>query len=178
MSNTRSSLAKPVDRSWPDSVATDELRLHWDFLTFLRVTAVNKVAGLSREQAVATPLATSPMMSALGVLKHLTAVERWWLSIVGGEVDLPPLWASEDVHAEWRIGELEDPASVVAAYRAEWALSEQALAGLSATDRTRRRVANQEFTVRWVLAHVVQETARHVGHLDVLRELADGTVGE
>ncbi|WP_143264934.1 DUF664 domain-containing protein, partial [Amycolatopsis lexingtonensis] len=40
---------------------------------------------------------------------------------------------------------------------------------------TRRR---GEFTVRWVVAHVVQETARHVGHLDVLRELADGEVGE
>jgi uncharacterized damage-inducible protein DinB len=178
VSNVRSNSAVPQDRSWPTSTATDELRLYWEFLTFLRVTAVNKVAGLSREQAVATPWPTSPTMSALGVLKHLTAVERWWLSIVGGDVDLPPLWASEDAQAEWRIGELEDPASVVAAYRAEWALSEQALAGLAASDPTRRRVANQEFTVRWVLAHVVQETARHVGHLDVLRELADGTVGE
>jgi uncharacterized damage-inducible protein DinB len=169
---------QPVDRSWPASVATEELRLYWEFLTFLRVTAVNKVAGLSREDAVATPWPTSPTMSPLGVLKHLTAVERWWLSIVGGDVDLPPLWASEDADAEWRIGELEDPVVVVTAYRAEWTRSEQALAGLSAADSTRRRVAGQEFTVRWVLAHVVQETARHVGHLDVLRELADGSVGE
>lgn len=67
------------------------------------------------------------------------------------------------------------PEPVVAAYRAEWERSAAALAGLTPEDRTRR---GGEFTVRWVLAHVVQEPARHVRHLDALRELADGQVGE
>jgi len=135
---------------------------------------VNKVAGLPAELAVATPLPTSPRMSALGGVKHLTAVERWWLCIEAGGADLPSLWAGTP-DPSWDLTPEDTPASVVAAYRAEWARVEKALRGLGPDDRSRRRA---EFTVRWVVAHVVQETARHVGHLDVLRELADGEVGE
>ena len=170
MSNTSSK----TYRRWPDRLAADELRLQLDFLQFLRVTAVNKVAGLPAELAVAAPLPSSPRTSALGVLKHLTAVERWWLSIEAGGADLPSLWAGTP-DPSWNLTPHDTPATVVAAYRAEWARAEKALRGLGPDDRTRRR---SEFTVRWVVAHVVQETARHVGHLDVLRELADGEVGE
>jgi uncharacterized damage-inducible protein DinB len=170
MSNTSSKMR----RSWPARLAWDELRVQLDFLQFLRATAVNKVAGLTPAAAAATPLPTSPRMSALGVLKHLTAVERWWLAIEAGGADLPSLWPGKP-DPSWDLTEDDTPASVVAAYKAEWARVEKALHGLTPDDRTRRR---SEFTVRWVLAHVVQETARHVGHLDVLRELADGEVGE
>ena len=170
MSNTSSK----TQRSWPGPLAGDELRLQLDFLQFLRATAVNKVAGLTREQAVATPLPVSPRMSALGVVKHLTAVERWWLSIEAGGADLPSLWAGTP-DPSWNLTSDDTPVSVVAAYKAEWARSEKSLRRLGPDDRTKRR---GEFTVRWALAHVVQETARHVGHLDVVRELADGEVGE
>lgn len=170
MSNTSSK----TRRSWPARLAWEELRLQLDFLQFLRATAVNKVAGLSRAAAAATPLPTSPRLSVLGVVKHLTAVERWWLAIEAGGADLPSLWAGSP-DPSWDLTEDDTPASVVAAYKAEWARVEKALSGLGPDDRTRRR---SEFTVRWVVAHVVQETARHVGHLDVLRELADGEVGE
>ncbi|WP_432844756.1 DinB family protein [Amycolatopsis sp. CA-161197] len=170
MSNTSSK----VERAWPDPLSGDELTVQLRFLDFLRATAVNKVAGLSREQAAAAPLPSSPRMSALGVVKHLTAVERWWLSIEAGGADAPSLWAGSP-DPSWDLAGEDDPASVVAAYRAEWEQSAAALAGLTPGDRTRR---GGEFTVRWVLAHVVQETARHVGHLDALRELADGEVGE
>ena len=170
MSNTSSKM----HRRWPAPVAGDELRLQLDFLEFLRATAVNKLAGLSRSQAAATPLPASPRMSALGVVKHLTAVERWWLAIEAGGADLPSLWPGSP-DPSWDLTPDDTPESVVAAYKAEWARVEKALRGLGPDDRTRRR---SEFTVRWVVAHVVQETARHVGHLDVLRELADGEVGE
>jgi uncharacterized damage-inducible protein DinB len=170
MSNSSSS----IERAWPDPLSGDELTVQTRFLDFLRATAVNKLAGLTREQAVATPLPASPRTSALGVVKHLTAVERWWLSIEAGGAELPSLWEGSP-DPSWDLAAGDDPASVVAAYREEWAHSAASLAGLAAGDRTRRA---GEFTVRWVLAHVVQETARHVGHLDALRELADGEVGE
>ncbi len=170
MSNTSSK----VERSWPTSVAHDELRLHLEFLAFLRATAVNKVAGLSRASAAATPLPTSPRMSALGVLKHLTAVERWWLSIEAGGADLPSLWPGSP-DPSWDLTPKDDPASVVEAYQAEWAHAAASLSGLTPDDSSRR---GGDFTVRWILEHVVQETARHVGHLDILREMADGETGE
>lgn len=170
MSNTGSK----THRRWPARLAGDEWRLQLDFLQFLRATAVNKLAGLPAPLASATPFPTSPRLSALGVVKHLTAVERWWLSIEAGGADLPSLWAGSP-DPSWDLTPADTPASVVAAYRAEWARAEKSLRGLGPDDRTRRR---GEFTVRWVVAHVVQETARHVGHLDLLRELADGKVGE
>src|SRR2546423_7247807 len=133
VSNNSSSKVKAVDRRWPTQWADDELRLQWEFLAFLRATVVNKIAGLSPELAAATPLPTSPHMSLIGVIKHLTAVERFWLSIVGGGSDLPSMW-EEDVNAEWRLGEDDTPANVVEAYRAEWARSERSPAGPSASD--------------------------------------------
>ncbi|GAA1352719.1 DinB family protein [Catellatospora bangladeshensis] len=162
---------------WPAAAAEDELRLLTDFLGFLRITAVSKVEGLDRERAAATPIPTSPVVSALGVLKHLTAVERWWLSIEAGGAELPSLWGA-DADASWQLHDEDTVESVVAEYRAEWELSAKALAGLAAGDRTRGDHDGRGRTVRWVLAHLVQETARHVGHLDLLRELADGAKGE
>ena len=170
MSNTSSKVA----REWPAAAADDELRLHLEFLAFLRATAVNKLAGLSRSSAVSAPLPGSPRLTALGVVKHLTAVERWWLSIEAGGSALPSLWAGSP-DPSWDLSAADTPASVVAAYQEEWARSAASLAGLSPGEPTRR---GGGFTVRWVLEHVVQETARHVGHLDLLREMADGEVGE
>jgi uncharacterized damage-inducible protein DinB len=178
MSNMSSSEAATVERSWPRGWAVDELALQREFLQFLRATAVNKVAGLEPAMARATPLETSPTMSLLGVIKHLTAVERFWISIVAGGRDLPMLWEPDDVHAEWRLTDRDSPASVVAAYQTEWVHSAEALADLPADAETRKLIGGERRTVRWIMAHVVQETARHVGHLDVLREMADGKVGE
>ncbi|PRY42329.1 uncharacterized protein DUF664 [Umezawaea tangerina] len=162
------------ERRWPETCATDESRLLWEFLTFLRITAVTKVEGLDREQAAATPIPTSPVVSAMGVLKHLTAVERYWLTIVGGGSDLPKLWDSHP-ESSWTFGDDETPESVIADYRAEWELAGKALEGRAPDEPA---AADDTRTVRWLLVHLTQETARHVGHLDFLRELADGAKGE
>jgi uncharacterized damage-inducible protein DinB len=164
-----------LPRQWPAGDATDELRLQWDFLTFLRVTAVNKLAGLDRAAAAATPFPSSPLFSMLGVIRHLTSVERWWISIVGGGADRPNRWESPDRDIDFRLSEQDTPESAVAEYRAEWEFSQRALAGRAADDASSREA---DRTVRWILSHVIQETARHVGHLDVLREFADGRTGE
>ncbi len=167
-----------MDREWPETFATDEIRLRWEFLTFLRITAVNKIAGLTHEQAAATPLETSPLMSLTGIIKHLTAAERSWFSIIGGGVDLPNLWAGPVRDVEFHITEADTPTVVVENYRAEWKLSEQAIEGMALDDETRLRHEGKVRTIRWVLTHLIQETARHVGHMDILREMADGERGE
>lgn len=157
----------------------DELRLLTEFLAFLRHTAVNKVAGVDRSTAVATPWPTSPNMSLLGVIQHLTAVERWWLSKVAGGADVPTLWWDDnEPDTDFMIPPEATPASVVAAYEAEWARSDAALAGMRPSDKAKLKFRGQDRTVRWTMTHVIQETARHVGHLDVLREFADGRRGE
>ncbi|GAA2661213.1 MULTISPECIES: DinB family protein [Actinosynnema] len=167
------------ERVWPPAAADDELRLAVEFLDFLRLTVVGKVDGLSRDLAVRAPLPTSSVVSPLGVVKHLVAVERWWVSIIAGGSDVPELWGA-DADASWLVADGDSVESVLAAYRDEWARGARALEGLRPGDRVRG--AEQDDlpgrTVRWVLSHVAQETARHVGHLDLLRELADGAKGE
>lgn len=161
-----------MTRTWPAKHAADEAVLAWEFLDFLRETAVLKVDGLTRDQATAAPIATSPRLTALGVLKHLVAVERYWLCIAGAGLDLPSLWEG-DPDPSWDLDDTDTPRSVIQAYRDEWAHAEalrQRRPGDVAADGVR--------TVRWILAHVAQETARHAGHLDLLRELADGRTGE
>jgi uncharacterized damage-inducible protein DinB len=180
MTNTSSNETVEVrKRSWPEQDATNELRLLEEFLTFLRITAVNKVAGLDRSKGAATPWPTSPKMSILGVIQHLTAVERWWISKVAGGLDVPMLyWDDDEPDTDFKIAPEASPASVVAAYQREWAGSRAAIAGMTASQKAKVRHRGQDRTIRWVLTHVIQETARHVGHLDVLREFADGQRGE
>jgi hypothetical protein len=150
------------------------MRLLQEFLLFVRITAVQKLAGLSRPLGAAAPLPTSPVVTAMGVVKHLTAVERYWISIIAGGSDLPKLWDA-DPESGWTFGDDETPSSVIADYQAEWALSDRALEGRSPDEPT---AVPDDKTIRWILVHVTQETARHVGHLDFLREMADGVKGE
>ncbi|MDX8035921.1 DinB family protein [Lentzea sp. BCCO 10_0856] len=161
-----------MTRTWPANLATDEGVLAWEFLDFLRETAVLKADGLTRDQAAAAPVVTSPKLTALGVLKHLVAVERYWLCIAGAGLDLPSLWKG-DPDPSWDLVDDDTPESLIQAYRQEWDNAE-ALKQRGPDDSA----ADEKFTVRWILAHVTQETARHVGHLDLLRELADGQTGE
>lgn len=162
------------ERAWPTTDAHDELTLLWQLLRFQRHTALGKATGTTLAEAIETPLATSPLMSILGVIKHLTAVERHWLTRVSGGADLPSLW-TEDPDSDWRITPTDTPTTVLNAYRAEWALAETAMAPLHPDDQA---LGDPTRTIRWTLNHVIQETARHVGHLDILRELADGSTGE
>ncbi|MGZ0152189.1 mycothiol transferase [Kribbella sp. WER1] len=116
----------PRNRPWPD----DDLTLPQSVLGFFQLihtTAVNKLDGLDEQQARATPLATSPVMNPLGLIKHLTAVQRQHIQRTIGGQDLPSLWRSEDHDYEFRIGADETIASVLAAYDAEWERSQATL---------------------------------------------------
>src|SRR5436305_12065131 len=141
-----------LPREWPNTDAAGELTLLAEFLAFLRITAVNKLAGLDREAAAATPFPASPVFSMLGLIRHLTSVERYWLSIVGGGLDLPNRWESPDQDIDFRLSEQDTPESVVAEYQQQWELSRQALAGKAPGDRA---AADADKTVRWLLTHLV-----------------------
>jgi hypothetical protein len=163
------------DRQWParDLSLRESVIEYFDFI---RNTAVNKLSGLTEEQARATPLRTSPVMSCLGLVKHLTAVLRQHVVIHAGGRDLPSLWDPDDPDHEFRIGTSETVASVVNAYDAETELARQILSSLD-WDGT-IEVYGQPIRVGRFVADVLQESARHLGHLDIVRELVDGSTGE
>ncbi|MFC7374117.1 DinB family protein [Brachybacterium sp. GCM10030267] len=148
------------------------------FLDFLRATIVWKVEGLSDEQASARLVGSDTTVT--GMIRHLADTERSWFREVLGGVPADEAgyaWSrGHDAEQEWS---LEDGASLeeaLADYRAATEASRAQLAGREPDEELRG--TREARTVRWVLAHMVEETARHAGQLDILTELLDGRTGE
>ena len=121
-------------------------------------------------QAVSTASGLAP----LGVLRHLAAVERWWFrERWTGEDGLSFDWTDEDPDGEYRIRPDETIASLLADYAAESRACDAAVAD-APLDRVGVRCRG---SLRWVYLHLIEETSRHLGHIDLLRELADGSTG-
>jgi hypothetical protein len=163
-----------VDRARPAEDASEKETLA-GLLDFLRATVVNKVAGLSDEQARTTSVSPSTLTPA-GVVKHLAGVERFWFSIDFAGLDLAHPWTEANPHGDFRLEDGERLVDVVAGYQAECLRSREIVAGASLEDRARGE--GMTFTLRYALAHLVEETARHCGHLDLLREAIDDQRGE
>lgn len=115
-------------------------------------------------------------MSPLGLIKHLTAVQRQHIQVHIGGSRLPPLWSHEDHGFDFRLGPEDTISTVIAAYDEEWLRSQQTLAEVDWSAFV--EVYGQQVRVERLLTDVLQESARHLGHLDILRELIDGTTGE
>jgi uncharacterized damage-inducible protein DinB len=140
-----------------------------------RATVVRKVVGLSWEQATVR-LGPTPT-SAAGILKHLIDVERWWFRRnLAGEDGVPFTWTDDEPDLEFEMGPDDTVATLVAGYERACAESRDVAAGYELTDRLRRSGPGQPLSsLRWVYVHMIEEVARHNGHLDIYRELLDGT---
>jgi uncharacterized damage-inducible protein DinB len=156
-------------------VTHDEKALLAAFLDYERDTVLWKLSGLTDEQL--RMLRTPSGMSLLGLVKHLAYVERSWLQrgFLGQDIYVP--WFSGDEDADFRIERDETTASVLAFYRAEIDVSNRIVAGAELHDMMARD-ARPRRSLRWILIHLIEETARHAGHADLMRELADGQIGE
>jgi uncharacterized damage-inducible protein DinB len=156
----------------------DERAVLLQMLHYAQDTAVMKVTGLTQDLARSAPLPTSPLMSAANVLNHLRWVERSWVNadLLGGEDDGP--WTTENPDAEMEEGSTLPLHDVIALYEQEAARTRAVFAEVDLDMVRRGERRPQPVTARWVLLHLIEETARHNGHLDILRELADGTTGD
>jgi uncharacterized damage-inducible protein DinB len=144
------------------------------FLDWHRATLLWKCAGLTGEQLAERAVPPSGL-SLLGLIRHLTYVERAWFRIrfAGEQVDDP---FGDDPQAEF--SEL-DPARAAADYARfteEWRLADAAAANapLDATFTHN----GETMSLRLIYLHMIEEYARHVGHADLLRERVDGATGE
>lgn len=162
-------------REWPASDGT-LLASVIAFLGFVSVACVNKLEGLSETQARATLLLSSPAMSLLGLVKHLTAVQREHIQRHIGRSERPSLWRADDTAFEFRLGPDETIASVVAAFDAEWARSQATLAAVDPESVIHAH--GKPVRVGRLLVDVLQESACHRGQMDILREQIDGATGE
>jgi hypothetical protein len=151
------------------------------YLDYQRATVLAKADGLTAGQ-LARPHPPSSLTLA-GLLYHLALNEESWMEVhFAGRPERAP-WTGVDWDAdpdwEFRTAATLDPDQVRERYREACERSRQVAAAaasldqLSADDRD-----GQRFTLRWVLLHLLEETARHAGHADLIREAIDGQTGE
>ena len=157
---------RPVPRT--DS---GELDTALAFLDFNRESVLKKTDGLDEEQLrrVLVPTGTN----LLGLVKHLAAAERFWfgLYLTGSP---PPAGSTLGM----RVPRAITAEAVISDYRAAIAASNTAITAAGDPQvLLARRVGGQRLTLRWLLAHMTSETARHAGHADILREQIDGVTG-
>ncbi|GAA2799291.1 DinB family protein [Crossiella cryophila] len=166
-----------IDTRPEPPLAADERDTLTGFLDFLRATVVLKATGLSEVDARRSLIPSSPLMTVVGLLSHLRWVEWAWFSNRVDDQPGEPPWYGGDEEAEFRVPEGRPVAAVIAEYERECAASREILArkDLSATFAHPRLGT---VSVRWVLTHMIEETGRHAGHLDLIRELLDGVTGE
>jgi uncharacterized damage-inducible protein DinB len=147
----------------------DETTVLLSFLDQYRDTMVFKIEGLTEDQARWAP--TERANSLLTLIVHLTGVERGWTeeTILGRD-------SGRDREAEF--SELVAKTTVPEAAEAYLAQGERTNEIVRDLERDTPCVGESGFSVRWVLLHLLEETARHAGHADITRELIDGSVGE
>jgi uncharacterized damage-inducible protein DinB len=148
-------------------------------LQYTRDTAVMKCSGLAQEKVGSAPLPLSPLMTVGGVLNHLRWVEHSWIEnrFVDGP-DLGP-WTAESPDQEFIDGATTAIDETISAYREQAQRTDAILARHDLDQLSRTPLRSGEYpTLRWVVLHLIEENARHNGHLDLLRELADGVKGD
>ncbi|MFI0980747.1 DinB family protein [Streptomyces sp. NPDC021093] len=149
------------------------------FLDYARNTARAKCDGVSAENARKALLPGSPLMTMSGVINHLRWVEHYWFQAVFlGEEDQGP-GTEEDPDREMRIAVDFPLTQLLDEYAEQSDHYRELVAGNSLDKQARRTIRNGlHVDLRWILLHLTEETARHNGHLDILREMLDGTTGD
>jgi uncharacterized damage-inducible protein DinB len=157
---------RPVPR-----VDSGELDTALAFLTFNRESVLIKTEGLHDEQLRRVLVDTGTNL--LGLVQHLAAAERAWFGyhLLGTKRPAGP-------GLGMKVAARRSTEEVLSDYRAAIAESDTAIRSVGDPEaKMARLVDGQQLSLRWVLAHMTAETARHAGHADILREQIDGTTG-
>jgi hypothetical protein len=148
-----------------------ELDTAMAFLGFARHCLIKKTDGLNDEQLRRVLVASGT--SLLGLIQHSAVGERWWFGyhVLGaGAVD--------DFDFSMEVPPSRTSASVMQDYRDAIAESDAAIRRIGDTHAlTARPIDDTPLSLRWVLAHMTSETARHAGHADIIREQIDNVTG-
>ncbi|HZN19312.1 MAG TPA: DinB family protein [Micromonosporaceae bacterium] len=137
-----------------------------------------KCEGLSDADAHRSVLATSPLMTVAGVVSHLRWVEYIWFEVLFlGRPAQGPASADGPEDAEMMV-EGVPLAQLLDEYDRQCAVSDEIIAAHPLDQvGTHPDFGAAAASLRWMLIHMVEETARHAGHLDTIRELLDGRKG-
>ena len=148
-----------------------------EFLDYQREALIDKLQGLSDEEARMT--ATASSLSLLSLVKHSAIWERRWFQVIAAGRRFPGEWPevrSTGPDPTFQLAAEDTVETVVADYRAQIAASQEIL-GSSDLDAPCAWPEMADQNLRWVALHMIEETARHAGHADIIRETIDVTRG-
>ena len=166
--------APDVERTDPPYVA-DERTMLQTWLDFHRDTLLMKCAGLGAEQ-LATASAPPSNLTLLGLVRHMSEVERSWFRQRMTAQDVSDIYCTEEQpDADFENVADADAAADLATFREECTKADEAVASVS-LDATFQ--ARNTISLRWIYVHMIEEYARHNGHADLIRERIDGATGD
>jgi uncharacterized damage-inducible protein DinB len=152
----------------PPRLDRDERETLQALLQYQRDSLVRKVAGVDEEAARRELVGSGTTL--LWLLKHMARAETVWILHRFAGEDLAP---QDDA-----VGPEDTMAAAVYTYAATWPVVDAIVSAAPNLDEPCRRVGDDtSVNLRWVLMHLLEETARHAGHADILRELIDGQTG-
>jgi uncharacterized damage-inducible protein DinB len=133
-----------------------------------------KLAGLD-DADLRRPMVPSGT-NLIGIVKHLAAVEYGWFCLTFGRETEPLPFDDDDENADLRAEPHESTEAILAFYARARSAADQVIAELD-LEHTGSAWLGDTVSLRWVLVHMIEETARHCGHVDIVRELVDGATG-
>jgi hypothetical protein len=151
----------------PPRAHGDERAVLLALLDFHRWSFVGKLTGVTDEQARWSPVPTGTSLAGLG--RHLAIAETLWVEVrfAGRPEALDRLDDTADLPVT----------AVIEQYRATWARTDAVIAASDLDTMCSAIDVEPNVDLRWVVAHLLEETARHAGHADIIRELIDGATG-
>ena len=171
----------PEDARTEAPLIGDERTLLTGFLEFQRQTLAWKCAGLTPQQLATRAVPTSDL-TLLGMVRHLAAVETGWLVGFGGlSYDIwPDVVRERDEQFQVDPGTVteRDVESAWATWRSVADAVREVVGNVALDTAEQPWGRDDEFSLRWILLHLVEEYARHNGHADLIREAIDGATGE
>lgn len=167
----------PPSRIRPPYGADERTQL-LSWLDMQRAVVHWKCEGLSAEDAHRVVIPTSPLMTVAGLVSHLRWVEHCWFEVMlAGRPASGPQFDEETEDADMRVADVPLE-QLLREYTEQCAVSDEIIAAHGLDDVGRQPDFRAgEATLRWTLLHMIEETARHAGHLDIVRELVDGATG-
>ena len=169
--------APAVERADPGRIADERTALE-QWLDYHRATLLMKCAGLTAEQLKQRAVTPSPL-SLLGLVRHLTEVERWWFRLHAGGEQLDFPYDPDQTGADFDDTVDADAEGNLLVYLEEIEAARTAVAGkeLDLVVPSCGNHPERTRNIRWIYLHMIEEYARHNGHADLLREAIDGATG-
>ncbi len=167
-----------MDERVDPQLCTDEVTTLVEFLDWYRATVFLKIDGLTDEQARMRSAPPSTL-SLVGIVRHMAEVERtWFRRRFSGEQIEPIFYTETDTDRDIDATEADTIAEAVAALAAEIAIARSITATSNLDQHGQRLLEGDPVNLRWILVHMIEEYARHAGHMDLLRQAVDGQTGD